>query len=216
MLLKRKKSLAPLKSCKCPALSPKLSSIEVWFSGHWQLLVLFSIWVQWWNKFPRAEFKYALLNSQSRKRPIKYNTERTTRQILIGTGNEIKLAFIIYLSLIFMARSNGTLFPFLFFESTSIVKFCGSGILGQIAELLTVFKNWGWPEKPTFFIHLLIPEPSDVVRTHFTFSLGELKAWTLALLFFLLAVICSSDDADPDTGPISMIVGFIIKLQELQ
>jgi len=59
----------------------------------------------------------------------------------------------------------------------------------------------------------MIPEPSDVLRSDFTFSLGELKTLNFGIVVFSYwQVICSSDDADPDTASCSIVVGLIIKL----
>lgn len=63
----------------------------------------------------------------------------------------------------------------------------------------------------------MIPEPSDVLRSHFTFSLGELKTWNFGIVnFSYWQGIRSSDDTDPDTGSFGIIVGFTIKLRELE
>lgn len=41
------------------------------------------------------------------------------------------------------------------------------------------------PKKRAFLIHLiLILEPSDVLRSHFTFSLGELKTFKCGIVIF--------------------------------
>lgn len=118
--------------------------------------------------------------------------------ILVGTERGVRLAFHYYLS----ALSYLWLAPtVLYFLSNFLECRCSYvlykwyfGANSRIADV-SCLKTDTDPNKTVFLIHLiLILELLDVLRPHFTFSLGELK--TLTLLFFCWQVICSSDDTD--------------------
>lgn len=109
-------------------------------------------------------------------------------QILVGTGREVRLAFLHYLSTFSYLWLAPTvlyfLFNFLECMCSYILYKWYFGVNSRIANVKCL-KTDTDPKKRAFLIHLiLILEPSDVLRSHFTFSLGELKTFKCGIVIF--------------------------------